>query len=664
MLRGVQPRLKKSVLLAFVLALSMLVFFTLNYVKPRDVLVKPVKLAQERNTFKNPIYDSWAKHTPLKSKLSRCDDYLNRLEKLLPHRTLPGFEEVRKTVFTPLLYKKKRWIAEEKKHYRRRLRDKGIRLNDGHMKILEKLYYDELRKLSLFEKGFIHDLNHLRTFGNCLTDEKCTILSDDAHSKSLTGKLLPWFLGSMPTVDRKLAMASTKSLLAQLKETLKGKGIVIPLFPHQEKSVQLRNTKSLIYVLRALQNKLPIEITYVGEKFINKATEDSLRNAAKDPLDVVPHSQVEYANLNGIANTLFEWPAQNISFVNLDPTLVNSLQVSDSLMLVLSNIFNSFEEVMMISPRTIPLKENLESLFENDGYKQHGTLFFKERSLLEFKPQKPPAGYYDVKQLINRYAGVNDYDKQFFGLHVPETQHTSWVREKGFTRLADPSFMLLNKTKTLPGLLISSALPFYGVLKPKYDFSGELNPEIMWLGQELSGTVQKVNFNSKFAVAAGVITPFSNREVSGSSQELCSSSWAQLSDVDDYTLIYVTSHQLDNGVLPKFREDLEQKYVESGAGANKLDHTLVQNTVAKNLLFIQSVLQTIPLEEPYPNMAGEQTKAWRHLNTFGLAKDYWCAYDIVGSALLPNRGLIIDYGKKVTSRYRFLFDLWEYGSKV
>ncbi|EGV63394.1 hypothetical protein CANTEDRAFT_114707 [Yamadazyma tenuis ATCC 10573] len=45
------------------------------------------------------------------------------------------------------------------------------------------------------------------------------------------------------------------------------------------------------------------------------------------------------------------------------------------------------------------------------------------------------------------------------------------------------------------------------------------------------------------------------------SQELCSSSWGQFDGDDDYTLLYVTSHQLENwSSIPKFQEDLRNKF--------------------------------------------------------------------------------------------------------
>lgn len=659
LLRIVRPRTKHSITLALILiCLGLFYFGTSATAPPLESPIQPFKLNQKRREYKNGIYDTWNEVSKSNPTLdSTCDNYLKALLSRRPRRELPDFEKVLSTKFPLLLYQKRKWIAEEKKHYRRRLKSQGIRLDERHTEELEQLYYQRLQQLSFFEEGFIEDMNHLRVFGKCLMDSQCSILNGEMTSSKIVAQLFPWLLGQMPSVNRKLATPSPKNIIAQVRDSLKGRGIVIPLLPGREKSVQILNTKSLIYILRAIGNDLPIDIVYVGEKYLNEESSTSILEAGKGEVNIALDSRNEYLQVNSLDKALLEMPSQLIRFVNVKPTIIDSVDINDNLLLVLSSIFNSFDEMMLISPTTIPVKKNLVDLFENVMYKEHGTLFFKHKALLDFKPQRAPPGAFDAKDLIKNYAGVNDLDKQFFGLEEPQFFDTMRIRDKGYTRLIDPSLMVINKSKTLSGLLISSSLPFYGVLGAAFDFSHEFNPELMWFGQELSGSVKMVNFNPEYAVAAGILTPPENIPAEIASQELCSSSWAQLGD-DGHELVYVTSHQLENRVLPAFVSEIHDKYTVKPSNEDKKGNPVTHPKIDHNILAVQSVLVPVEFEEAQFNLKGLQTMSWKHLDTFGLARDFWCAYDVVGDAELQNRGTIIDYGNLVTSWYMFLLDTW------
>lgn len=652
--RLVLPRPKRTAVLALLLiCLGLFCFFLTNptYASPGE----PFELSQKRSTFKNAIYASWTNSPSENTGLDpNCDRYLKKLSSYLPRRRLPSFEKVVTTKFPQLLYEKKKWIAEEKKHYRRRLQSKGIRFEESHINDLSNFYYQQLQQLSAFEEGFVEDLNHLRVFGKCLMDSQCSFLGKDASFNEIVRQLFPWFLGLMPSVDRKLAPAPPKNIIAQARETLKGRGIVIPLLPEKEKFLQLVNTEKLIRILRTMGSELPIEIIYVDEEFINEKSATSILAAAKDEINIALESRNEYLNANQLISSMLKMPSQEVRLVNVKPTINPALPINDNLMFALSSIFNSFEEAIVISPQTIPLMKDLQVLFENDGYKEHGTLFFKRKALLEFKPQKPPRGERDMNDLINNYARVNDFDKLFFGINAPDIQDTNVIRKKGYTKFLDPSLMVINKSKVLPGLLISSALPFYGVLSGAYDFSGQFNPELMWLGQEISGAVEKVHFNKRNAVAAGVLTPPENLPEDSPSQELCSSSWAQLYD-DGYTLVYITSHQLDNLHLRPFLREVRTKFSVTKDGK---DQAVVHPMIEQNILAIQSVLVPHAIENPKFDLMGQLSMSWRRVDSFGLADDYWCAYDVVEGAHPQGRGTTIDYGSSLTSWYMFLVDTW------
>lgn len=632
-----------------------------------------IDIIKTRKSFSDPIYRKWAATDRLaKSIHDNCVLYFNEFQ-AWSKKDDYSFQDLLLYQFTPLIHKKAKWIAEEKKHYRRELRLQGISLDDSHMQVLESRFNEESRRLSQFEKSFVQNTASLRIFGKCFLDEN--VAFDDSSCSRISSKLLPWLLGKLPSIESWESNVvkedeARECVVKVIEKKMKGKGIVIPLLPKQDRGKQTVLVARLIQVLRASQNTLPIEIVYVEEGEISKQRKDMLIYAARSHNLKLPNSLGDYIEAYDMKLTL-ELPRQDIRFVNLRPAISKSVPVTDTIAWTLSTIFNSFEEMIVLSPHTIPFIENLQTLFDGEEYNEKGTFLFKQRSLLTFKPLKFPDGFFEVNSLVNDYSGAMGDDYKYFQLSKPKPIATKWVRDQGFTKLLDPSMAVINKRKTLSGLLLAGSLPFYKFLLPKYDFTLELNAENIWLGIEMAA--HNVHFNKNSAAAAGVLTPPQNTPPDSFARELCSSSWAQIHEENDFTLIYVTSHQLENRVLDDFAAAVidrltispgENKGQDGGRNINldpqkSLDNQLMLLKFKKNLLYIQSVLQPIAIEEPDIHTKNEPSTPWVQINDFGSADDYWCAYDVVGSINLPNRGFIIDYNSKITARHLFLLDVWQ-----
>lgn len=666
---GMGLRLRSIVLLTLLLLLVIGVLYSLKSHQPFAEL-QHIDFIQARKSFVNPIYQKWAPKDRLeKLVLENCILYFNEFQS--GSTNLPSFGDLMSYQFSPLLYKKSKWIAEEKKHFRRVLREKGIQLDDSHMPILENRFNEETRILSRFERAFAQNSASLRLFGKCYLTESTKL--DDRSCKQIMSRLLPALLGNLPSVESWESNvvkedAARQCVVESIKEKMKGKGIVIPLLPKQDLAKQTLLVARLIHVLRATQNTLPIEIVYVEEGEINKQRKELLISAARDLTPKLPSSTKSYLEAYDILLT-FELPQQDIRFINLRPAISKNVPVTDSLVWILSTVYNSFEELILLSPHTIPLLENLAVLFDNEQYASLGTFFFKHRSLLSYKPHKFPSGFFEVNNLVNEYGGPQNDDFKYFKLSKSKQLATRWVRELGFTKLLDPSLAVINKKKTLSGLLLATTLPFYTFLQPKYDFTGELNPEILWLGIEMAGG--SVHFNKNSAAIAGILTPPENTPPGMLSRELCSSSWAQIHEDEDAFLVYVTSNQLENKVLPEFapaifnkltstveKKGVKHANVNKIEGQGSIDDELVLRTVKRNLLFIETALQPVAVEKPDAQENDEPSSPWYLIDGFGSANDYWCAYDIIGSIELPTRGLLINFSEKVMSRFLFLFDIW------
>lgn len=672
-LHSVMLRLKRRTVAAtafFVLLFISVYRCRLQFDLPSELpaeLPTEFDLIPNRLNFKNPVYQRWDEREVANTMEENCRIYFKHLldSKYL---LLAGKE------FDSTIYKRSKWIQQEVRNFKKELRQKGIKMDHLHMLEVEKRYIKEALKASELEQGFTNDVSHMRVFGKCLTDSK-TLDSCSAISAAL----FPWFLGDMPSIElwhttEEQPLKKSGCLPKQLIEGSEGQGIVIPLLPgkpiHKQVSVAVR----LIQVLRALDNNLPIQIVYFDDEALSSDDKLSLLQSARQDAQAFPISVADYLRLSGIEEPELVFPKQELSFINLKSVVASDyLHIRPNFALSLATLFNTFEEFVFLSTQTIPLLHDIQSLFENPDYKTHGTLFFKLRAIFEYKPSKFPTGFFEINELVNKYATVQPEDIEYFKLQLPNRAHTNRVRDSGFQHLLDPSMIVMNKKKTLSGLLLSSALQFYPLLSSKYDFSKDVNGEFLWLGQELAGTRELVNFNKHFGAVAGVLTPPENLPAESTSRELCSSSWAQLYDTDDHTIVYVTSHQLENRLLPEFGEALMRKF-STGAPRQKsyystteedeegvpmdVDDTLAVNTVNKNPLYIKSLLQTIAVEKPYITSENEPRVPWIEQELFGSLNDYWCAYDVVGSASLPDRGLVIDYSEKTLSWFNFLLDLW------
>lgn len=676
LLNAINVRLRLRTLLLTVILAVLIVTSTYSHRKsPQNLQLQDFDVVAARKTFRDPIYSKWANSDRLaKSVKDNCVLYFNEFQSWSTKKDTYLFEDLLLYEYSPLLFKKLKWLAEEKKKYRRQLRLQGIQFDENHMRALEQKYVSDLVKLSKFEKGFVQHVASLRVFGQCFLAQDVHI--DDLLCSHISSRLLPWLLGKSPLIEswesNVVKEDEARQCVARLLlGKMKGRGIVIPLFPKQNTAKQTMLVARLLQTLRAKGNTLPIEIVYVEEREINQQRKEMLINAARSRNAKLPASVKSYMETHDLQNV--DLPQQNIRFVNLRPAISKNVAVTDSLVWTLSTIFNSFEEMIVLSAQTIPLLEDLELLFENEDYRENGNFLFKQRSLMNLKPHKFPSGFFEVNSLVNEYCSVLAEDHKYFEMPQPKFGATRRVRDQGFVKMLDPLMVVLNKKETLPGLLMASALTFYTFLQPKYDFTGNANIESLWLGIEMTGG--HVHFNKNYAAAVGVLTPPENTPPESVSRELCSSSWAQVYETDDYTLVYATSHQLENKVLPEFAPAVAEKLTakkgkqtgeknENPEKQDGLDKSGVSNLVKHNLLHIQLALLPIAIDQQETYSVTEPNVPWRLIESFGSADDYWCAYDVVGTPKLPNRGIIIDYNNKVISRYLFLFDVWMQAPQV
>ncbi|CUM62882.1 uncharacterized protein PRCAT00000441001 [Priceomyces carsonii] len=685
--------------------------FTSNVETIQNSDQKKFDILSERSNFRNLIYSKWdngvINQVQSRNFNKKCHAYFSGLDKLYSHSPyIFDIEEILRQEFNNLIYKEPKWLRNEIKKQRRELLKQGLRLTKEQEQQIRAQYEADLKSTSLLEERLFLEFSHMRVFGKCFLDSKQEGVSDDGDfCLTYARKLYPWLAGNYPIfenwkrgilkdgryphhVDKEFSQDSS-CFLSNLISKSNGKGIVIPIYPSDYKSHQIRNIRNLIKVLRALKNDLPIEITYMRGD-LNENDKSALISEARTEISSFPDSFGLYFQLKygrDISNQFIssnDYPKQDLWFADLS-TVKNSKQHpmvsksylfnSPSFILSLSLIFNSFEDIIVLDSDAIPLLENFgSSLFQNEDYQKHGTLFFKNPSYTSSKPRIFNPGYFEVESFITLLLMPSSSDEKYFGISrrsgVGAASNRVFVDH--FFRLMDPSLMVIKKSKTLSGLLVSCNFQLYPLLTARFAMAkSSLDPDFIWLGQEISGAQEEVVFNKNYGVAAGIFTPEQNKpKYVTESKEICSSSWAQLYDKDDLTLLYVTNHQLQNWVDNEleFRRDLEKKYsimIENNSGFREEEgvgnRELYADTIEQNPLFIDSVIKPPVIKTPIHNTEfNEPSKGWIEFDEFGGedGTSYWCAYDVVGSPQENKNSAKFTYNALARAKFRYILDVW------
>lgn len=612
-------------------------------------------LIRNRNNFKNPIFAQWTVPTkaqrfinlPLKDK---CDLYF----KSAKHAEFDiNFWNSFKP--DPHVYKRKKWIRDrtrlEKKKYK-----KTSDWKEEYDRQIALEFSEVAREYSDLEKKMYDELGHMKVFGKCYASE----VNPSDNCEKVQQKLYPWLTNNLPlvtTAGGEVKLSEFQGCVTQSLVANEGQGIVIPT-----QSKQVENVCRLLNSLIALENKLPIEIAYL-----------SLSDGEKTKIVTAARNSSSFA--------------QQISFVDLKLTLeLDKFPFLKSkkggvFLSTLSLIFSTFGEVILLTENAIPLN-NLEKLFHNPRYKASGRFFFRSRPYLDREKFTP--GFHEVTSLVKHHLQPNSDEVKFFNLTSPDSSlATSRFYKHLFRNIIDTSAIVMNKLKSLSGLLITINLQFYNVLKLRLTHNSM--SDLIWIGQEVSG--QEVIFNNNYPVMAGIYTPDQNLPRDAKhSYEICSSSMAQLSETDDISLLYITSDQLQNSLqyTNSMKSVFEQKYVTKYTemvdnlfdpkDPNKTEMTRVNyNEVTKlsrNPLLIEHIIKPPTLTSiVYVHNFEEPNEAWVEQSKLvsermkHSGKKFYCAYDTVGNPMEEGvRGLTVNVDDELFEKYNRITKAWMGGS--
>ncbi|CAH2354738.1 putative alpha-1,3-mannosyltransferase Mnn14p [[Candida] railenensis] len=453
-------------------------------------------------------------------------------------------------------------------------------------------------------------------------DNKCPKLKEDSPASStLTGDKLCF----------------TKIF----RNKLNGQGIGLTIGDsHLEMALRL------IRLLRSLDNELPIEIIY----------NNPISQESKD--QIVKASRNELIDENG--KVLIP---QEVWFVDVSACLHDdhSRRFGSYGNKILATLFNSFAEFMLLDADTVVL-EPPSYFFDLPKYKQYGTLFYKDRSAIEYR------GRHDVK--FFRKIMPSEFDTVFFGF--PQITGYTLDREffKGLNHYMESGLVMIDRKRHFTQALYMAQLNFIRPANSRVYGDKEL----FWLAMTISGD-ESYYFNKHNAAAIGSITPEIERvksskvgKTSFKAAELCSNHPAHINDEDEHSLLWFNSGFKFCGQTHNV--DFEKEFSEKSRYLDYSD-SIEQFTKFFNdkLEITQAIIPpgNFDLGMVAKNDEHEPDRGWVNMRQY--CHGYtWCAYSSIGGNVMNEiskemttsmqSGFLIDFSKAETARFNYLGTVW------
>ncbi|KAK6200479.1 mannosyltransferase putative-domain-containing protein [Scheffersomyces amazonensis] len=414
------------------------------------------------------------------------------------------------------------------------------------------------------------------------------------------------------------------SFLQQYKSKLGGRGIVLTIADDHTD-----NTIRLIHILRHLGNEYPIQIVY-----------DSTTLSAESKFQVFQAATVSFHGLK----------KQDITFVQVNPTIADGFmgKFGGFGNKILAVLFNSFEEMLFLDADVVILQPP-RFFFQLKKYQQYGTLFYKDRSAVEFRPD------YDI-QFFKNFMN-NQLDEIVFGLNqVTNNTIDLPFFSKHINHYMESGLVLIDRRRHFNQALIMAHLNFYLPIQSR--LYGD--KELFWLSMAMYGD-ESFQFNNHFAAAIGEVTPDSERILdvgkaqSFMSKEICSNHPAHINDEDNHTLLWFNSGYVFCNQLKKINFEHEFEHKKRYTKIKTLEEF---KTFFTSKLIIKAAIVPPHLKLTESNDLGEPDRVWFNMGQY--CSGYtWCAYSSIGSAKTPEqKGWLIEYSPKEQEYFNALGDVW------
>lgn len=498
-------------------------------------------------------------------------------------------------------------------------------------------------------------------------------IADVEFSEVFQRRVYPWLSFELPVFERwtgdisnlppnyreilndptqPLAKSSKQSnnFLRNFKSSCQGKGIVLSI---ADKHVDY--TVSLIHLLRALNNKLPIQIVYFDN--LSDDTKTKIVTAAREDFSHLPQSYYKISHLfpsDYLDPSSKGLPKQEVWFVNT-ASVINErykMKFGGFANKLLATFFNSFNEMMVIDADTV-MMQNPKEYFELQGYKDTGTFFFRDRAVIQNRALLDGQFFKKISQ--------STIDSIMFD--VPLLTDFTLRRDyfRGLLHTMESGMVLINRQLHFNSILMIVHMNFMHPLK-RLSYGDK---ELYWLGFALAGD-ENYHFNKHGAAAIGQMTdPHERLRPDGSihnSKELCSPHPGHISEENNHTLLWINSgfrfcHQAP---MVNFAKE-----VTLGTRLKFLPQTIEAfKTFYYSPLRIKTAI--VPPQDPEihhrRNIQDEPTHGW-FMDQHYCHKYLWCAYLAIGGKVNEYedntlQGLVIEYSSKERAIFDYLGDIW------
>lgn len=420
-----------------------------------------------------------------------------------------------------------------------------------------------------------------------------------------------------------------RCFLNQFKNGLNGRGLVLTI-----SDSHLDMTIRLIRLLRVLGNQLPIQIVHLKE--LEYETRYQLTQASRTEFEGHPKQDLWFVDVSGAVKE--EYYSKFDGFGNK----------------ILATMFNSFAEMILLDADTVLMK-NPEFFFGLKKYVKTGTMFYKDRDAIEFRPKN------DIIFFKRMLPSI--MDTVLF--NIPQVTDYTLKRQffQGKNHYMESGLVIINRSIHFSMPLLMAQLNFYHPVQARVYGDKEL----FWLALAISGN-ENYAFNDHFAAAIGTITPNKERyddHKEGKplrSKEICSNHPAHISDEDNKSLLWFNSGFRHCGQCDKV--DFKKEF------AYKRRYTRL-STLAQFKAFFTNKLDirhaVIPPSDTVnaDNEEGESNMPW--LGMGGYCHGYtWCGYSLIGGAYTKDGetrsnqqdGILIKFSDQEIRKFNTLGDAW------
>lgn len=438
--------------------------------------------------------------------------------------------------------------------------------------------------------------------------------------------------------------------LNKFKNSINGKGIVLSIGNNH-----VDDTVKLIYLLRALNNKFPIQIVYYDG--ISKRTKQRIVQAARDQFTALPDSFKKiqkYFPEDYLDEHDRGLPKQEVWFVNAHNVINDSYKKKFEKFAnkFVAALFNSFEEYILLDADTV-LVQNPEYFFNLKGYKKKGAYFYKDRTAPEFRPLSD--GYFFRK------LSPSIVDSMMFDIPII-TKHTLELEFfDGMGHFMESGLVLIDRSVHFNSVLMMVQLNFFKPVTTRV--YGD--KEIFWLAFAINGD-EGYQFNKYFAAAIGEETPMEHRLKSNGkpkfSKEICSAHPGHINGEDGKSLVWFNSgfRFCGQADVVDYKKEFEHQ-----SRLKSLKSVEEMKTFFNNPLHLRHAI--IPpfknkLETLCENVVEEPKEGW-HMDK-GYCNSYlWCAYSLIGGTTSDGSdntqlGQFIEFDAKATELFSYYGDIW------